>query len=449
MTSSGRVQTSQSVEPADEGGFTLQTPNYPSRAAPTSGNGQTPTPRNDDRSPRPPLGSNNEESSLTSDDDGDVDGSNSEGEDSEADSVSEHQRTNGPPALFSGPRMAADALDAHMRSATGGKPSGAARSQPSLECTPAPEEGFAFIDVAAPGWLFENQSHSQLAAWPTFPGAKVVASIFGRGALDGKLDGSQDSTVGLVEAQINRFLQATNVRASPPIAINGPAAPNSPPYGILVFDLSQAQADALLRQRCISTLDITLLLFPFGIQIPRLILNFGSIANRSEEDVRRMVVVNLRAERNRAALLALIDLSPELTSTHSAKRALNSIVKTATITSSTFLAKRAVPVPVYSLFLDIPISSAEVWIKWRDTLRSFTWIDNKLGTVTVREMGSVRCEGCHGQTHFHWACPFVKLDGWRGGAPGQGGRRPQGSFGNRYARDWIGGGSRDRRGRQY
>lgn len=379
------------------------------RASSGSGFAAEPTGRSADANTEPPEKDTGADPASAAEDGQDSVHSPSPGDSS--DSEDEGPAT----ALQLGHRVVADAPDEHMRVAIAS--STAARSTATVARTPTPDEGFPLVDVAEPGWLFENQTHDQLAAWREFEGEKVIATMFGKGALDARLDGSQDATIGLIETQVGLLLQSSHVKASPPIAITTPSAPNSPPFSILIFNLSANEVKELLALRCLSTEDVTLLFFPFGIQLPRLILNFSGIANRTEQDVRRMAVVNMRADRHQDALLSLIELSPELTVKHSAKRVLNSIIKSAAVSSSTYLARRAVSVPVYSLFIDIPVSSADIWIRWRDTLRAFQWVDHELGTVTVRDLGSVHCEGCQAQTHFHWACPFTTLHEWKGKMP--------------------------------
>lgn len=341
-------------------------------------------------------------------------------------------------------RVAADFMADHMRETVATRE--AAKALATIERTLTLEGGFAHVDVANPGWIFENQKHDQLAAWPGFSGGKVIATVFGRGALDGSLEGAFDPTVGIIEATVGRLLRSETVKASPPIPIVPPSAPNRPPFGILVFNLMDDEVDELLDLRCLSTPDVSIFLFLFGIQVPRLVLNFGGISNRTDAEVRRMAVVNMRMEHNAEALLALVALSPELTAGHSARRALHDIIQSTTVTSSAYLARRAVPFPVYSLLVDIPVTSAATWIKWRDTLRGFSWSDNEMGSITVRDGDGVRCDGCHSQTHFHWACPFAALSDWKGTMPATSRRNATGN-GGRGSRDGVSSGWRGRASR--
>lgn len=267
-------------------------------------------------------------------------------------------------------RSATDHLAAHMianvvETSQTRPAQGASRS---FKFTEVPAEGFPTIDNSSPGWLFANQDHDQLEAWPGLEGEKVVAVIFGHGALDYTLDPSLTSAVGLIEAAIGAYVGSSVAKVSPPIAINAPQALNRAPYGFLVYNLTAVEAKALLRDGCVSTPDISLLLFPLAIQIPRLILSFGGIPSRPEEDVRRMAISCMRSEKHASTLLELVSLTPELTKKHSPRRVLNRIIKSSTITSSVFLTKRAVPMPVYNLLMDIPTTSASIWIRWRDAL---------------------------------------------------------------------------------
>lgn len=322
-------------------------------------------------------------------------------------------------------RSATDHLAAHMianiaETAQTRPAQGAARS---FMFTEVPEEGFPAIDNLSPGWLFANQDHDQLAAWPALDGEKVVAVIFGHGALDYMLDPSLTSAVGLIEAAIGSYVGSSSVKVSPPIAINAPQALNRAPYGFLVYNLTTIEAQALLRDGCVSSPDISLLLFPLAIQIPRLILSFGGIPSRPDEDVRRMAVSCMRTEKHANVLLELLALTPDLTKRHSPRQVLNRIIKSSTVTSSLFLTKRAVPMPVYNLLMDIPTTSASVWIRWRDTLRGLRWTDNEMGAVRVRDLGEVRCDGCQSNTHYPWACPFPRISDWFGMGPDNSTRR--------------------------
>lgn len=304
-----------------------------------------------------------------------------------------------------------------MKATTRGSSSVRGTGPGTMQLTATPSAGFASIDAATPGWLFVNQQHDQLGAWADFAGEKVITSIFGHGALDHKVDDSLISPIGIIETTAAQFIDSTNIRASPPIAINQPTVLNAAPYGILLYNLTKAQAEALLNRRCISTPDISLFFFPFAVELPRLILSFGGIPNRTNEEVRRMAVVNLRSEYSQKVLLDLIARNPELTAKHSAKRAANKIVQSTVITQSAYFARRAVAMPVFNLFVDIPVSSAAEWIRWRDAFRAMPWADNDLGAVTVRGVDEVRCVGCQANTHFFWDCPFLGLQDWHGSIP--------------------------------
>lgn len=136
-----------------------------------------------------------------------------------------------------------------------------------------------------------------------------------------------------------------------------------------------------------------------------------------------MAVANLRSEHNLQTLLDLVDRNPDLTKTHSTKRVANKIIQSTAITQSAFFARRAVAMPVFNLFMDIPVTSATEWLRWRDAFRGMRWTDNDLGAVSVRGIDEVRCVGCQANTHFFWDCPFLGLQDWYGVIPEQAAKR--------------------------
>ena len=70
---------------------------------------------------------------------------------------------------------------------------------------------------------------------------------------------------------------------------------------------------------------------------------------------------------------------------------------------------------LYNLFLGTPFESVNLWVAFARQLRATQWGDHNLPHVIVRE--HVQCAGCHGHTHFYWACPFLKVPGWHGRMP--------------------------------
>lgn len=295
-----------------------------------------------------------------------------------------------PATARSGPRTVAGPLIGHLKTAAASAPSGSRTSD--LVFTSVPIDGFPHIHGRYPGWLFDNIDHDQLLAWQSFAGEKAILVLWGHGALDADISPSFSSLFGLLRRVLHQYLGADNARLSPPIAQTPPRYLNRAPFSILVFDLTAAQRSLLLTNRCLSTPDVSMFFFSFALQLPRLVLSFGrgALSGCTDAQVRKAAVTNMRKPEHNAALLALVSLSPELTANATPRRALHSIIKSTSVDNTPFFAKRAVPLPVFNLYLDIPISDADVWLRWQSTLRSFNWRDDELGALPVRGLDEVR-----------------------------------------------------------
>lgn len=286
--------------------------------------------------------------------------------------------------------------------------------------TPIPAAGPPPVNAASPRWLFQNLDVAQIVLWENLSGGKVFATIFGGGGADHLVDKSLFATVANIRSELVRLTGVASLRVTPPDPATRPTTLNAPPYGFLIHGLSVDDATRLLAMGFFSTPKVTILFFPFAVTYPTIMANFMFIADKSNEEVRRMVVSLLRRPENREKILDLVLLSGDPADTQRPHHTASAIIKSARVTSTPRSGKGGTPTPVFNLYIDTRASSIDVWKKWKAFFCDVHWHDADFGTLGLHD--DVLCPGCRGADHYRWACPFMALPYWNGTMPPQGGR---------------------------
>ncbi|GJE94383.1 hypothetical protein PsYK624_105520 [Phanerochaete sordida] len=298
---------------------------------------------------------------------------------------------------------------------TSGSATFGSADEPITNITPTPPSGFPDTYGGSPGRQLANQTKSSLAGWISIEGGKVLAVPFGQGANDHKVADRLFSTVAHIQQATARFLGITSVHVAPPIAEVPVADLNQAPFAFLIHGISNGRATQLITQRCISTPNVTVIFYPFGILLPSLFVSFGHIVDCGCDMVRNMALATLTRGPNLAAIIELLRETPGLPPTMDFQELARRLINTVRITRSERLGKGAVLTPVYNLFMSTSLMNADTWPRWRRLLNSFQWSDIFLAEVAVRS--DVECEGCHGRDHYQHSCPFMSVPGFHGTLP--------------------------------
>lgn len=283
--------------------------------------------------------------------------------------------------------------------------------------TPIPPEGSPVVNPTSPRWLFQNLDVPQIVLWENIPGGKLFATIFGGGGADHLIDSTLFAKVASIRTELIRFTGIQTIKVTPPDPASRPTSLNAPPYGFLVHGLREDDAARLLAMGFLSTPKVTVLFFPFAVTYPTLMVNFMFISDKTNDEVRRMVVALLRRPDNRARILDLVALSPSAGEQHRDNARARDIIKSAAITSTPRSGRGGTPTPVFNLYVDTRASSIDEWKRWKAFFTTLHWHDAEFGTLGLHD--DVFCPGCRGADHYRWACPFMVLHEWKGTMPKQ------------------------------
>lgn len=179
-------------------------------------------------------------------------------------------------------------------------------SRDTFEYALIPADGPPIVNAASPRWLFQNLDVQQLIMWDNTPGGKLFATLYGAGGTDHLLDQSLFANVASIRSELIRLTGIESLRVTPPDPATHPTSLNAPPYGFLVHGIQQGDVDRLLAMGFLSTQKISILFFPFAVTYPTIMLNFMFISDKSNDEVRRMVVALLRRPENRSKVLNLV-----------------------------------------------------------------------------------------------------------------------------------------------
>lgn len=282
---------------------------------------------------------------------------------------------------------------------------------------PIPAEGPPHVNPASPRWLFQNLDVPQIVLWENIAGGKLFATLFGAGGADHLIDSALFAKVASIRTELIRLTGNASLKVTPPDPASRPTALNAPPYGFLVHGIDDDTAQRLLAMGFLSTPKVTVLFFPFAVTYPTLMVNFMFISDKTNEEVRRMVVALLRRPDNRARILDLVAISPGAGSTRSRNARARDIIKSAHVDSTPRSGRGGTPTPVFNLYVDTRASSIDEWKKWKAFFTTLHWHDAEFGTLGLHD--DVYCPGCRGADHYRWACPFMGLSEWKGTMPKQ------------------------------
>lgn len=281
--------------------------------------------------------------------------------------------------------------------------------------TAIPADGPPEVNAASPRWLFQNLDVAQIVLWENIPGGKLFTTIFGAGGADHLIDKDLYATVASIRTELTRLTGITSLRVTPPDPAVRPSALNSPPYGFLVHGISESDAQRLLTMGFLSTARVSILFFAFAVTYPTIMANFMFISDKSNDEVRHMVVSLLRRPENRSKILDLIALKPGSRSPTQANTIARDLIKSARVTSTPRTGKGGTPTPVFNLYIDAGPITIDEWKRWKAFFTTLHWHDAEFGTLGLHD--DVFCPGCRGADHYRWACPFMAIDGWKGTMP--------------------------------
>lgn len=281
--------------------------------------------------------------------------------------------------------------------------------------TSIPAEGPPPVHAGSPRWLFQNLRVQQIALWESIEGGKVFATIFGAGGADHLVDKALYATVASIRTELIRLTGIDALRVSPPDPENRPTTLNAPPYGFLVHGITDADALLLLEMGFLSTPKVSLLFFPFAVTFPTLMVSFMFISDRTNAEVRRMVVSLLRRPDIRSKVLDLVALDPAIDDQTTAHARARAIIKSTRIDNTPRSGKGGTPTPVFNVYVDTQAATIDDWKQWKGFFASVHWHDPAFGTLGIHD--DVFCPGCRASDHYRWGCPFMAIPDWHGTMP--------------------------------
>ena len=287
-------------------------------------------------------------------------------------------------------------------------------NDPPLQVTPRPPGGFPTVHGGEPGWELANQAKTNIGAWLSKPGGKVLAIVFEHGALDYKVQDQRFAVVAHLKRDVGRVIGAS-VQVSPPVAVTNPDKLNKAPYAYLLHGFSESRANYLLTCQCLSTPNVNVRFAALDCNLSQLFVSFGHIPECDCDAVRAMAVATMTRGFNFDAIVKLIRDTPGIPATANAEALAQRLITTVHINSSTRNGKGSVPTPIYNLFMSTALMNSDTWPRWQKLLQSFHWTDDDLADVAVRT--DIECDYCHGRDHYQYACPFLRVPGWHGPQP--------------------------------
>ena len=287
-------------------------------------------------------------------------------------------------------------------------------NNPPLQVTPRPPNRFPTVHGGEPGWELANQVKTNIGAWLSKPGGKVLAIIFEHGALNHKVQDRHFAIVAHLKRDVGRVIGVL-IKISPSIAVVNLEKLNRAPYAYLLHGFSESRANYLLASQCLSTPNVSIRFLALDCTLSQLFVSFGHIPECNCDTVQAMAIATMMRRFNFDAITELIHDTPGIPATADADALTHCLIQMVRVESSSRNGKGSVPTPIYNLFMSTTLMNSSTWLTWQKLLQSFHWTDDDLGDVAVRT--DIECEYCHGRDHYQYACPFLHILRWHGPPP--------------------------------
>ncbi|KAL6297756.1 hypothetical protein BKA93DRAFT_831276 [Sparassis latifolia] len=249
--------------------------------------------------------------------------------------------------------------------------------------TLTPPGGFLRVHADHPMWFLEDMHAEQSHQWVSSYSTALVIVPYGFSYFD-----------------------VENPRIAPPLAITDIRHPNQPPLTYLLYNLTPAARQALLRQSCISTAELTFFVYNLGWEIPRYLCTVSGFTSSDSDELRDIIIACLSED---TSIQVLIDIfSGDESAISRAFTVLNSLE----VTVLDLRGPGGYPAPAANLYMDAPSPDFEQWQMWRNHVYCQLFPMNFIGYDQGHP--GWRCSGCHASDHPRGLCPFPRLPGWRG-----------------------------------
>jgi hypothetical protein len=284
-----------------------------------------------------------------------------------------------------------------------------------------------FSAIHIHGWdaitKIENQDPGQVAMWDDDPGAKLLVYK----AYGGRID-SVDEITRLQEIIGDAINATTPLSVAPPIPVNAVTKKEGAPLCSLVSNILPEKAQELIERRFISTPDLTVLFIPYapppfcfvttlkGFLFPKLTDSQSETAvleivgealfsttksSATSMEIRRFLA---KHRDNISGLIKDIETALAYLRSSIKVRRYNLVEK---INIGTGEGKST---PVWNIYIYPPTGDNAALIKWRSTIRGFTFITKDQGAG--RSLKIYKCTVCFSIDHPTGLCPYPQLQKW-------------------------------------
>ncbi|KAA1466711.1 hypothetical protein DENSPDRAFT_876749 [Dentipellis sp. KUC8613] len=257
----------------------------------------------------------------------------------------------------------------------------------------------------------DANSPAQLEAWEALPGVKIFIRIFDQVAHDSSLH--PHLSLNLLCAVVQATGEPDVKIAAPSTNPSTPGLPRGPVPAFMLYNISSAGADTLLRRGVWSSATITFQVIPFDPSLPDFLLVVSGFTTDDAATVKDAVLQHWLSETSLARFMEINTSIAEQGLAHLEPDELVPYLKSLVVEKLEMKTVGGEPAPWFNISADSSlIHSDELWFAFRHFMRQLRYTTNFHGTGTCR--GILSCSLCHAITHPRGLCPFPELPGWEG-----------------------------------
>ncbi|KIM74508.1 hypothetical protein PILCRDRAFT_14400 [Piloderma croceum F 1598] len=275
---------------------------------------------------------------------------------------------------------------------------------------PTPPEGFPHVHGRTSTHIFDNLKDQQMEAWLSLDVPHVFIQPLHHGYYPLE---TSPHMVHLITTEVKAALECTRVKVTAPIPATEILKVDQAPFTYLVQGISASNADKLVKQHCLASKQIGMLIFKAGIIAPTYLGSVEGLTVRDEadfDDAIRLIRNTYRIGLVGTILGEITASHPHLQNGRTPKDRTLAILDTLTGFKINLTAAGGTTHTCINIYIRSPTDDNDDWVCLLETVNKTIYPDPFLGRGY--HTNSQMCNVCHSIDHPAGLCPFPNLPGW-------------------------------------